>query len=356
MQRGAEIRPVVAGVFGDFAEDVVGGEDVDKIFAEELGVFAGDGVDFLRALFADLGEENGNALPGLFVGGVVNEAQEGDEVADVLALEKLYTAGDLVGHAGAGKRELDLEREKMRTVKNRDFVERDAVVVDERTDALENEIGLLAVIHGLDDERFLGISAVGAEFFFEVAALGLGFEDTVGEGEDLRRRAVVGLDAVDDGAGVTLGERHDVFKIGAAPRVDALGVVADGHHAMVGGEFVDDLGLERVGVLILVDEDVAETVGEVLGDLGGVGEELEPELEQIVVIDDVLLALFLGVGGGKRGETVRDFRVLGKLIRHGFGERELSVAREGEDAEERAGPRVGLILEKHFVLRLDRLL
>ena len=125
---------------------------------------------------------------------------------------------------------------------------------------------------------------------------------------------------------------------------------------MVRGEFVDDLGLERVGVLILVDEDVAETVGEVLGDLGGVGEELEPELEQIVVIDDVLLALFLGVGGGKRGETVRDFRLLGELIRHGFGERELSVAREGEDAEERAGPRVGLILEKHFVLRLDRLL
>ena len=197
---------------------------------------------------------------------------------------------------------------------------------------------------------------MGAEFFVEVAALGLGFEDAVGEGEDLRGRAVVGLDAVDDGAGMTLGERHDVFEIGATPRVDALRVVADGHHAVVGGELVHDLGLERVGVLILVHEDVAETVGEVLGDLGGVGEELEPEFEQVVVVHDVLLALLLGIGGGEGREAVGDLAVLGELVGDRLGEGKLGVAGEREDAEERAGAGVGLVLEEHFILRLDDLL
>jgi hypothetical protein len=72
---------------------------------------------------------------------------------------------------------------------------------------------------------------------------------------------------------------------------------------VVGGEFVDDLGLERVGVLILVDEDVAEALGKMLGDLGGLAEELEPKFEQIVVIDDVLLAFLFGVGGGEGRES-----------------------------------------------------
>jgi hypothetical protein len=45
---------------------------------------------------------------------------------------------------------------------------------------------------------------------------------------------------------VSLRKRHDVFEVGAAPRVDALGVVADGHHAVVRGDLVDDLRLNGV--------------------------------------------------------------------------------------------------------------
>jgi hypothetical protein len=147
------------------------------------------------------------------------------------------------------------------------------------------------------------VAAGGAELLVEVAALGLGEEHAVGEGEDLGRRAVVGLDAVDDGARVAVGERHDVLEIRAAPRVDALGVVAHGHDAVVRGEPVHDLGLEGVGVLVLVDEHVAEAVGEIRGDLGRlVSQELEPELEEVVVVHDVLRRAFLGVGGGEGGK------------------------------------------------------
>jgi hypothetical protein len=85
-------------------------------------VVEGGGVDLLRAFLADLREEDGDALPGLGVGGVVDEAQQRDEVADVLALEKLHAAGDLVGDAGAGERELHLEREEVRAVEDGDLV------------------------------------------------------------------------------------------------------------------------------------------------------------------------------------------------------------------------------------------
>jgi len=98
---------------------------------------------------------------------------------------------------------------------------------------------------------------------------------------------------------------------------------------MVGGEFVDDLGLERVGVLILVDEDVAEALGKMLGDLGGVAEELEPKLEQVVVVDDVLLAFLFGVGGGEGREAMGNLAVLRELVGDGLREGELGVAGEG---------------------------
>ena len=48
---------------------------------------------------------------------------------------------------------------------------------------------------------------------------------------------------------------------------------------MVRGEAVDDLGLDGVGVLILVDEEVAKALAEVVGYLLVCGEELEPEFE-----------------------------------------------------------------------------
>jgi len=113
-----------------------------------------------------------------------------------------------------------------------------------------------------------------------VAALRLGLEHAVGEGEDFRRGAVVGLDAVDDGPRVAVGERHDVLEVRPAPRVDALRVVAHGHEAVMGGDAVDDLRLQGVGVLVLVDQHVPEAVGKILGDLRRLDQQREPMLER----------------------------------------------------------------------------
>ncbi len=156
-----------------------------------------------------------------------------------------------------------------------------------------------------------------------------GAERAVGEAEDLGRGAVVGLDAVDDRALVPVGERHDVLEVGAAPRVDALGVVAHGHDAVVRGEPVHDLGLDGVGVLVFVDEDVAEAVVEILGDVRGLGEELQPELEEVVVVGDLVLALLLLVGGGEGREAVADLAVLREVALDGLVDRRAACCGRG---------------------------
>ena len=78
-------------------------------------------------------------------------------------------------------------------------------------------------------------------------------------GQDRLRAAVVLLQGDDRGVGVMLGEVEDVPHGGRAEGVDRLGVVADhGQPLALGREPIEDLGLERVGVLILVDQHAIE--------------------------------------------------------------------------------------------------
>ena len=56
----------------------------------------------------------------------------------------------------------------------------------------------------------------------------------------------------------------------------------------------DDLGLQRVGVLVLVDEHVVEALAHArAGDR--VGEQAVPEEQQVVVVEDLLLLLAVRV-------------------------------------------------------------
>ena len=59
--------------------------------------------------------------------------------------------------------------------------------------------------------------------------LGWASEDAVGQRQDRTGGAVVGLDLVDPRARVPVGESKGVLEVGAPPRVNALGVVADRH-------------------------------------------------------------------------------------------------------------------------------
>ena len=77
------------------------------------------------------------------------------------------------------------------------------------------------------------------------------------------------------------------------------------------------------------------------------------KLEEIVVVDDVGLFFLFGVFFGEVGEAIGDALVLREETGDDLGERELGVARHREDGVERAGARVGLVLEEGLVGVVD---
>jgi hypothetical protein len=105
----------------------------------------------------------------------------------------------------------------VRAIENRDVVQRDPFFLRQPSEALDDEIGLFPVIHRLDDKGFLRIAAGRTQLLFEVPTLGLGEEHPVREVEDLRRGAIVGFNAMDDGSRMSVGECHDVLKVRSSP-------------------------------------------------------------------------------------------------------------------------------------------
>ena len=82
----------------------------------------------------------------------------------------------------------------------------------------------------------------------------------IGQRQNLRRAAVVRFDSVNPGFRIAFGELEDILEIRAAPRVDALRIVAHHHDIVVSrGQKIDELALEFVRVLIFIHEDELET-------------------------------------------------------------------------------------------------
>ena len=92
-------------------------------------------------------------------------------------------------------------------------------------------------------------------------AAGVVGDQAVGGGEDVRGRAVILLEPDDLRAGEVLFEAQDVGDLRAAPGIDRLVVVADAAEVAARlGEQPQPVVLALVGVLIFVDEDVAEAL------------------------------------------------------------------------------------------------
>ena len=102
-------------------------------------------------------------------------------------------------------------------------------------------------------------------------------QDLVGEIQDLGRGAIVDVDGVELGSRVSLRESHDIFPIGPAPSVDALGVVADRHDLVFARQEVDDAALQPVRILEFVDQDMLKALAIVRQNGRVVFEDEEPE-------------------------------------------------------------------------------
>ena len=96
---------------------------------------------------------------------------------------------------------------------------------------------------------------------------------------------------------------QDVANGRTPKRVNRLRVVADDHQiAIFAAQRLQNLRLERVRVLVLVDQDVLELAGHLLR--GWRRAQRAPEQEQVVVVEHVLGALAAGVLGEDGADAV----------------------------------------------------
>ena len=126
-------------------------------------------------------------------------------------------------------------------------------------DLLDDETRLVEIGIAFEDADRLALAGIGPQVLAEALAVVL--DQRVGGGQDVAVRAVVLLEADDVGTGVVALEVAHVADLGAAEGVDALVVVADREDlGAATGQQLQPGVLQLVGVLELVDQDVAEAL------------------------------------------------------------------------------------------------
>jgi hypothetical protein len=160
-------------------------------------------------------------------------------------------------------------------------------------------------------------------------------DDGVRRVEDRARRPVVPLELHDRRAGEARRELQDVPNRRRAERVDRLRVVADHHQpGAVGLQRGEDVGLKRVRVLVLVDEDVIEH-----GRDGWSGRrvlpERQPEHQEVVVVERVLPTLTLRVPLEDRPDATDLIEAPRVVVFEDVAQTFLRVDRAGVDVGER---------------------
>src|SRR5262245_65331839 len=106
----------------------------------------------------------------------------------------------------------------------------------------------------------------------------------------------------------------DVAHVGGPETVDRLGVVADHREpSTVGLEPEKNACLQRVGILIFVDQDVIEERAYRTGKLGHL-HEFRPVEEQVVIVEHALALLGCNVTIEQLAELNLPFCAPGKLL------------------------------------------
>ena len=126
--------------------------------------------------------------------------------------------------------------------------------------------------------------------------MGIGSNGRVGQIQYLRGAAIVDLNFIDLGAGIALGEIKDVFKVCAAPRVNALRIVTNNHHVLVPrAEQVNELRLQSVGVLVLIHQHKLESTLVQLAQIILPEHQLQPQHQEVIKIHHPVGLLARGV-------------------------------------------------------------
>ena len=198
-------------------------------------------------------------LEGEVVGGLGDDAQISERVADLGALVEAEAADDPVGQADGDEPVLELAGLELGADQDRAVGELAAAMLD-RLELVADPARLLGPVPDADHLDLVALvlprstSVLPSRPAFCAIRPG-------GGGEDVRGRAVILLEPDDLRARKILLEAQDVGDLGAAPGIDRLVVVADAADVLaLLGEQAEPEILGLVGVLIFVDEDVSEAL------------------------------------------------------------------------------------------------
>ena len=232
----------------------------------------------------------------LAVEGVVDDAQVGEQVFDLLAFVEAEAAEHLVRHVVFGKLLLVGAGERVDAHEHREVGEGIALPHQIADAAGDVQRLVLFLFRPIVVQRHFPFLVFRPKLLVAPAAVVA--DDGVGKLEDILCGAVIALELVDLCAGEILFEAEDVFQLCPAPAVDALVVVADGKHVAVHrGEQFYDVVLHAVGILKFVDVYVAEFAREVFEGVFVRFQKAERLGEEVVEVEGVVLFQMLAVGG-----------------------------------------------------------
>ena len=266
-------------------------------------------------------------LEGEIIGALADNAEIGHRIADFLPFIKARAADDAVIQPERHEPLFEFAHLEGGAHEDCHVVERMALAL-QLLDFLANRAGFLfgipARMHG--HLVVLGVRLLGEQRLAE-AALIMG-DQMGGSAENMLGRAVIAFKPHHLGAGKIALEAEDVFHLRTAPAIDRLVIVT--HAADVGRLVLRALCekpqpqiLRRVGVLILVNKDVAEFAVIVGEHIRMRAEQTDRQAEKIAEIDRIqrLQARLIGrekraafsVGKGT-GIALRDFRRSKSLV------------------------------------------
>ena len=294
-------------------------------------------------LGANAGEELDGAEAGDAVARVLGPAQQREHVLDVGGLEEPEPAVLHEGNIAPGQLQLQARAVRRGAEQHRLLLELEPFLAA-RQHAVDHEVRLRRLVLHRHQTRALRRGALAPQVLGE--ALGGERDHRVGGVEDGLGGAVVAL------------QRHhprrwregrreveDVAHRGSAEGVDRLRVVADhGQATAIGLHREQDRGLQRVGVLVFVDQHVVEEAAD-LGAEAGIGHHLRPVQQQVVVVEHLLGLLGVDVGAEQALERVLPLRAPREARLQHLGERGARIDHRRVDRQ------AGALLRKTLLRR-----
>ena len=236
-----------------------------------------------------------DALHSLLVVGVAHQPEVGDDVLDFLALIEAQTAVDAVGNALSAHLLLEGAALRIGAVEDGEVAILAVLPAPDGLDVLAND-GCLFLVGVCPLQHQLLAFVVAAVDVLRNLPLVL-LDQTVGGLHDALRGTVVLLQLEELRVGVYGLEVQDVVDVCSAEGIDALCIVAHHTHAlMLARELQHNLLLGVVRVLVLVDEDVLESLLILLQHLAVVAQKAVGHHQQVVEVHRISLAATLLVG------------------------------------------------------------